>query len=53
MNKRMMLYVCGFMLAVEAGLMLLPIVTALIYREPTGWAFCGPAWGPAWPVWLP
>lgn len=47
MNKRMMLYVCGFMLAVEAGLMLLPIVTALIYGEATGWAFLGTALGAA------
>ena len=47
MNKRMMLYLCGYMLVVEAGLMLLPIVTALIYQESTGWHFLCTALGAA------
>ena len=33
MNRRMVLYVVGKVVMVEAGLMLLPLVTALIYGE--------------------
>jgi len=43
MNKRMMLYICGVMLALEAGFMLLPVVTALIYGESAGWVFAAVA----------
>ncbi len=33
MNRRMVLYVVGKVVMVEGGLMLLPLITALIYRE--------------------
>lgn len=34
MNKRMIGYLLGIILAVEAALLTIPLVTALIYREP-------------------
>ncbi|MBR5437973.1 MAG: TrkH family potassium uptake protein [Clostridia bacterium] len=33
MNRRMVLYVVGKVVMVEAGLMLLPLITALLYKE--------------------
>lgn len=36
MNKRMIVYFLGWILIVEAALMLLPCITALIYRETNG-----------------
>ena len=36
MNKRMILYIQGAILLIESAIMVLPIATALIYRE-TGW----------------
>lgn len=39
MNKRMTMYILGFLLMIEAALMLVPLLTALIYRESTGWYF--------------
>ncbi len=39
MNKRMIAWLLGALLIVEAALMLLPLVTALLYRERTGFFF--------------
>lgn len=39
MNKRMILYLLGAILVIESVFMLLPVVTALCYREPAGWWF--------------
>ena len=40
MNKRMILYIQGAILLIEAAIMVLPIAAALIYREPSGiWFF--------------
>ena len=39
MNKRMIVYLLGALLLIESGLMLLPLVTALLYRERTGLYF--------------
>lgn len=39
MNKHMILYVLSVVLLLEAGLMLLPILTALLYHESSGWYF--------------
>ena len=40
MNKRMILYIQGAILLIESAIMVLPIATALIYREPSGvWFF--------------
>ena len=40
MNKRMILYIQGAILLIESAIMVLPIATALIYREPAGvWFF--------------
>ena len=36
MNKRMILYIQGAILLIEAAIMVLPIAAALIYREPSG-----------------
>lgn len=47
MNKRMMLYIGGYMLMVESALMVLPILTALIYRETAGLSFLAVALGAA------
>ena len=33
MNRRMVLYIVGKAVMIEGGLMLLPLITALIYRE--------------------
>ncbi len=33
MNKRMIVWLLGALLLIESGLMLLPLVTALLYRE--------------------
>ncbi len=39
MNYSIIIYILGWILNLEAGLMLLPCVTALIYREKDGFAF--------------
>ncbi len=40
MNKRMIVYILGALLLIEAAFMLLPVATALIYREQSGiWFF--------------
>lgn len=39
MNKRMILYTVGYMLIVEALLMMLPALVAIIYGEEAVWAF--------------
>lgn len=39
MNKRMVLYTLGYMLIVEALLMMLPALVAIIYGEEAVWAF--------------
>ncbi len=39
MNNRMIIYILGAILLLGAGFMLLPIITALIYREQSGWWF--------------
>ena len=36
MNKRMILYIQGAILLIEAAIVVLPIAAALIYREPSG-----------------
>ena len=36
MNKRMIVYILGVILLIGAGLMLLPLITALIYHERSG-----------------
>ena len=33
MNKRMIVWLLGALLLIESGLMLLPLVTALLYRR--------------------
>lgn len=45
MNKRMILYIIGELLLIEAALMLLPMVTAIIYVEASGWYFLYTALG--------
>lgn len=35
MNKRMVAYILGLLMFVEAGLMIFPIVIAMVYNEPT------------------
>ena len=37
MNKRVIVYVLGAVLLIEAALMLLPLLVALIYHEVSGW----------------
>ena len=39
MNYGSIRYIIGWILRVEGILMVLPIITALIYREQSGWAF--------------
>ena len=39
MNKRMIVWLLGALLLIESGLMLLPLVTALLYREQAGLYF--------------
>ena len=39
MNKRVIVYVLGAVLLIEATLMLLPLLVAVIYREKNGWYF--------------
>ena len=39
MNIRSMTYILGWILNIEAGFMLLPIGTAVVYGERQGWAF--------------
>lgn len=47
MNKRVIAYVLGAVLLIEAVLMLLPLVVALIYHEANGWYFLWVALGAA------
>ena len=37
MNKRVIVYVLGAVLLIEAALMLLPLLVAVICREKNGW----------------
>jgi trk system potassium uptake protein TrkH len=39
MNKSIILYIIGWILTVEAGLLSLPIIVAMIYGEKSGYAF--------------
>jgi len=39
MNYSIIFYIIGWILNIEAAFMLLPCITALIYKEPGGWAF--------------
>jgi trk system potassium uptake protein TrkH len=39
MNKSIILYIIGWILTVEAGLLTLPIIVAIIYGEKSGYAF--------------
>lgn len=39
MNRRMIAYIVGLVLEIEAALMLLPALVGLCYGEKTGWAF--------------
>ncbi len=39
MNKSIVLYIIGWILTVEAGLLSLPIIVAIIYGEKSGYAF--------------
>ncbi len=39
MNRKMVGYILGHVLKIEALLMLLPCITALIYKETEGWSF--------------
>lgn len=39
MNKRMIIYILGFILLIEGAFMLLPIIIALVYGEREGFAF--------------
>ncbi len=39
MNYSIVFYIIGWILNMEAAFMLLPCAVALIYREPSGWAF--------------
>ena len=53
MNKRVIVYVLGAVLLIEAALMLLPLLVAVIYREKNGWYFlwvllCWARWRSVW-----
>lgn len=39
MNKSIILHIIGWIITIEAGLMILPCIVALIYREQSGYAF--------------
>lgn len=39
MNRKMILYILGYVMKIEAALMLLPCLTAIIYKEKEGIAF--------------
>ena len=39
MNRRMILYILGYVLKIEAALMLVPLLTAVIYKEKEGYGF--------------
>ena len=39
MNRRMILYILGYVLKIEAALMLVPLLTAVIYKENEGYGF--------------
>lgn len=39
MNRKMILHITGLIACIEAGLMLLPALVALIYREEAGYSF--------------
>ena len=39
MNYGIVSYIIGYVLKFEAAFMLLPCVTAVVYQEPSGWAF--------------
>lgn len=41
MNRKMVFHICGQMMLIEAVLLLLPLVTAVIYAESCVWAFLG------------
>ncbi len=45
MNRSMIRYISGWVLKIEAALMLLPIIIALIYKEKQGWWFLAVAAG--------
>lgn len=47
MNKRMILYIIGVILIIEAALLLAPVLVALIYSEHSGWFFLYVALGAA------
>ncbi len=39
MNYKMIVYIIGYVMKIEAAFMIVPIITALIYRESSVWAF--------------
>ena len=39
MNRRMILYILGYVLKIETALMLVPLLTAVIYKEKEGYGF--------------
>ncbi len=39
MNYRIILYIIGWVLNIEAAFMLLPVITGILYQEPALWAF--------------
>ena len=39
MNRKMIIYMVGKIIKIEAALMVLPLITALIYRESSAKAF--------------
>ena len=39
MNYSIIIYIIGYILEIEAAFMALPLVTSLIYREASGYAF--------------
>ena len=39
MNHAMVCYLVGWMLSVEGGILLLPMLTAVIYQEPIAFAY--------------
>ena len=48
MNKRVIVYVLGAVLLIEAALMLLPLLVAVIYREKNGWYLVNCLHGAGW-----
>ena len=39
MNYKIIVYIIGFVLKIEAALMLVPLLTAVVYKEKEGYGF--------------